>query len=216
MITVRITVGREMGWLGCVSCCDDVAVELTVRPALAEDAEAMGRVFVDSFHAGHRGQIPDWLLETRTYEVSSRGWARTLASPSPGAHLYVAELDGALAGVGMAGPPAPWPPDDPARAGVPTGECYALYVAPSAQGRGVGAALLRALASRLASDGMARLLVGVLSVNAPARGFYSALGGRLLGERDTFDEGVRLDESVYVWDDIRDLLASASARPGSR
>jgi ribosomal protein S18 acetylase RimI-like enzyme len=191
-------------------------MELSIRAAVVSDATEMGRVFVDSFHAGHRGQVPDWLLETRTYEVSSRGWARTLSSPSPGEYVYVAVLDGVLAGVGMAGPAVPWPPDDLARAAASTGDCYALYVAPSAQGVGVGAALLRGLAARLASDGMVRLVVGVLSANASARGFYSALGGRLLGERDTFDEGVRLDESVYCWDDIRTLLASSNARRGSR
>lgn len=194
--------------------CDDARMELSIRAATVSDAEAMGRVFVDSFYAGHRGQLPDWLLDTRTYEVSRNGWARTLASPSPGEYVYVAVLDGAIAGVGMVGPAVPWPPDDVARSASLTGECYALYVAPSLQGKGVGGALLRGLAARLAADGVARLVLGVLSVNAPARGFYAAMGGRLLGERDTFDEGVRLDESVYAWDDIRTLLSSAA--DGSR
>ncbi len=179
--------------------------DATVRPARLDDAPAMARVFVASYQSGHRGQMPDWLIETRTYAASERGWRRNLAelavAAEPDRCLFVAEAAGGeVVGVAMGGPPKPWPADDAARR-TATGELYALYVHPRHWRRGLGRALFDGAAAWLAARGRRRLLVGVLAANAPARRFYEAAGGRLLGQR-TFDyEGVRLDEAVYVWDE---------------
>jgi GNAT superfamily N-acetyltransferase len=51
-----------------------------------------------------------------------------------------------------------------------------LYVRPDARGGGVGKALLAHLARRCAAEGLARLEWAVLDWNAPAIGFYDALG----------------------------------------
>jgi ribosomal protein S18 acetylase RimI-like enzyme len=167
----------------------------------------MARAFVDGFHAGHRGHYPDWLIGTRTYAASERGWRRTLGEmadePEPERCVLLAESDGEVAGVVMGGPPKPWPEDDQARAARPTGELYALYVDPRHWRRGAGRALLSAAAAWLAARGRRRLLVGALADNGPARRFYEAVGGRLLGHRPTEDEGVVFDEVVYVWEDGR-------------
>ena len=183
------------------------APPVTVRPARPDDAPAMARVFVDYFHAGHRGQIPDWLIETRTYAASERGWRRNLDEldddPHPDRCLFLAEdPDGRVVGVTMGGPPKAWPADDAAGDARPTGELYALYVDPGRWRRGVGRALFDATAAWLAARGRRRLVAGVLAANAPARRFYEAAGGRWLGERVFEDEGVALDEAVYVWDEL--------------
>jgi ribosomal protein S18 acetylase RimI-like enzyme len=180
---------------------------MLVRPAAVDDATEMGRVFVDSFRAGHRGQMPEHLLMDRTYEKSARGWARSLREISrgelPGVRICVAvDDDGALMGVGMCGPPHPWEADRPARLAAPTGEVWALYVAPERQGRGAGRAMVSHLADFLVSQGIRRLIIGVLVDNTAARGFYERLGGRRIGVRDHVDEDVVLDEAVYEWPDI--------------
>ena len=51
-----------------------------------------------------------------------------------------------------------------------------LYVRPEARGRGAGVALLKGLARRCRDEGLARLEWSVLDWNAPAIGFYDALG----------------------------------------
>ena len=178
-------------------------MDVRVRAAAADDVEAMGRVFVDSFRAGHRGQVSERLLLSRTYASSAAGWRRTIAElaerADPDEFVCVAEVAGEIVGVGMAGPAAPWPPDEDARVARPTGECYALYVAPGRQRTGAGRALLASLAERLAAVGMHRMVVGVLTVNAPARAFYERVGGDVLGHRTSADDGVELSETVYVW-----------------
>ena len=51
-----------------------------------------------------------------------------------------------------------------------------LFVEPAFRGRGIGKALLRHLAQRCQSDGLARLEWQVLDWNAPSIAFYKSLG----------------------------------------
>jgi ribosomal protein S18 acetylase RimI-like enzyme len=187
------------------------AADIAVRPAGLDDVAEMGRVFVDTFRAAHRGQMPEELLLERTHETSAAGWAETLrevaGTDDPEERVWVAvDSAGAIVGVAMGGPPKPWAADAPARGERPTRECYVLYVDVPAQGRGVGRALLVELAAFLVSRGTHRLLVGVLAANEPARRFYESVGGVLLGERLFDDSDVLLDEVVYVWEDLPSVL----------
>jgi diamine N-acetyltransferase len=53
-----------------------------------------------------------------------------------------------------------------------------LYVRPERRGRGIGRALIAALARRCAEEGLARLEWAVLDWNAPSIAFYRSLGAR--------------------------------------
>ncbi|MEO5707116.1 MAG: GNAT family N-acetyltransferase [Alteraurantiacibacter sp.] len=57
-----------------------------------------------------------------------------------------------------------------------------LYVRPQARGAGLGKALLRHLAALAVERDCARLEWSVLDWNAPAIGFYGALGARAMAE----------------------------------
>jgi GNAT superfamily N-acetyltransferase len=57
-----------------------------------------------------------------------------------------------------------------------------LFVRPAARGRGAGKALLKALARRCVDEGLGRLEWAVLDWNAPAIGFYDALGAQALSD----------------------------------
>jgi GNAT superfamily N-acetyltransferase len=57
-----------------------------------------------------------------------------------------------------------------------------LYVSPAARGRGIGKALLAALAAICAERGYGRLDWWVLDVNAPALAFYRSLGAVAMTE----------------------------------
>jgi ribosomal protein S18 acetylase RimI-like enzyme len=188
---------------------------MVVRLAQVEDAPAMARVTVDTFLSAHRGQMSEeaWMKrkEEWTYEVSERSWARTLREIAEGARpeecIYVA-LDeaGAVVGLAVGGPPRADGPED-------SGEIHMLYVRPSHQGRGHGRRLVQAVAAHLAQRGRHALVIGCLAANAPARRFYEALGGRLIGEREYDEDGVMLPEVVYGWADIRAVVATHSAEP---
>ena len=57
---------------------------------------------------------------------------------------------------------------------------------------------------------MIALEIGCLAANAPARGFYEAIGGRLVGERLFDEDGVMLPDVVYAWADIKALAVRAA------
>jgi ribosomal protein S18 acetylase RimI-like enzyme len=118
---------------------------------------------------------------------------------SPQGCIYVAVDDGGdLVGLAMGGPAD-------AEKLPQTGAVYALYVSTRHQGQGLGRRLVWEVATDLAQKGMTALQIGCLAANAPARGFYAAIGGRLLDERLFDEEGVMLPEVIYEWADIQAL-----------
>ena len=78
-----------------------------------------------------------------------------------------------------------------------------LFVRPAARGRGVGRALLAALARLAAERGCGRLEWSVLDWNAPAIDFYRSLGAEPMSEWTTF----------RVTGPALDALAAAGQRP---
>ncbi len=184
-----------------------------IRPATRADALAMAQVMVDTWLAAHRGQVPEGQWQRRHDEWSDadseRGWRSFLAEIEDGSNtedcVYVAvTAEGEAVGVGVA-------------VGCPTeldllpnaAEVSALYVRPTEQGQGFGRQLVAAIADHQASLGRQALLIGCLVTNAPARRFYEALGGRLIGTRVTEDYGFPEPQVIYGWADIQSLLGGA-------
>lgn len=178
---------------------------MIIRPAQVEDAPAMGRVMVDTFLAAHHGQMPEEAWQKRktewTYDVSAAGWARTIAEINDGKDaecIYVAvTAAGDVVGLAMGHPAAT----------AQTGEIGSLYVSEPYQGQGIGRQLVQAVAAHLATTGITTLHIAVLAANAPARRFYEAIGGQVVGERMFDEEGFLLPEIVYGWPDIYVLLS---------
>lgn len=185
--------------------------ELTIRPAREADAPAMGRLMVTTYLAAHRDQMPHevWAKRTEewTPEVSAQGWARTLRELAADAEapecIFVAEEGGELLGLAMGGPAH-------VELLPQMGAMYLLYVWQEHQGRGLGRRLVQTVARQLAVRGMSALQIGCLAANAPARCFYEALGGRLVGERLFDQDGVMLPEVVYGWADIGSITSGGS------
>jgi GNAT superfamily N-acetyltransferase len=184
---------------------------LVIRTARLRDAPAMGRLTVAGYLAAHRGQIPEQVWITRrdewTAEVSARNWARTLRAiahrDNPGECVYLAvdTRGGEVIGVAMGNPAEDPPWRD-------TGAISALYVRQDHQGRGLGRRLVRVVARHLRRHGMPALTISVLEANTPARDFYAALGGQVVGVGELNDSGHLLPEVVYGWPDTTPLIAT--------
>lgn len=87
---------------------------------------------------------------------------------------FLASVDGDDVGLCVLAPYG----DDPRAHGL-----FSVWVAPSARGRGVGDALLRAVAERARELGAARVLLDVGDHNAPAIALYTRHGFRPTGRR---------------------------------
>jgi GNAT superfamily N-acetyltransferase len=184
-----------------------------IRAARVDDAAAMGRFGVDTWLAAHHGQVPEevWIKRRDEWnaEESARNWARTLQAIADGAaphdciYLAIDDADGAVVGIAMGEPAgqAPWPN---------TGQVNIVYVHHTYQGRGLGRRLVQAVAGHQRALGMTALTIAVLTANAPARRFYEAIGGQIVGEAEFEDYGYLLPEIVYGWADILALIAGGT------
>jgi ribosomal protein S18 acetylase RimI-like enzyme len=190
---------------------------MMIRAAREADAPAMGRIMVTTYLAAHHDQMPAeaWAkrAEEWTPEVSAQGWARTLheiaTDEQPQDCIYVVVDDGEIVGLAMGG-------SANAEELPQTGAVYALYISTSHQGQGLGRRLVQAVATDLTQKGMTALQLGCLAANTPARGFYEAIGGRLVGERLFDEDGVLLPEVVYEWANIQALAVKAEPESGER
>lgn len=166
---------------------------LRVREAMQADVAAIARLHLGNWRAAYRGIVPDDLLDAITEESRRQHWDRVLAKRDGTEFVYVAEdEDGRLLGIASGGPEVGGDPHY-------HGELYVLHVRPDAQGRGVGRALMRAVARRLAAADITTLLVWMLRENHPARRFYAALGGQFVREQLAMFEGITLMDAGYGW-----------------
>jgi GNAT superfamily N-acetyltransferase len=177
-----------------------------IRAACVADAAQIAVVHVRSWQGAYRGLLPQAYLDGLDVAQRVGRWERSLAERSVGrAGVLVAEADGAL--LGFASYSASRDSDaDPAR----VGEIGAIYLLPSAWGKGVGKRLMDAALACLAQAEFVQVTLWVLDSNVRARRFYAAGGW--------FADGARkLDESrgfPIAQVRYRRSLTSSRAQPG--
>lgn len=143
-----------------------------MRPAVPQDAPALTALFL----AARRAAMP-WLPELYS-QAQTLQWMEAMVLPQ--SRVFVADDE--------AGVPAGF-------AALTPGHLDHLYVAPAAQGRGLGDALLHA--AKAASP--AGLTLHVFQRNVPARRFYARRGFHLLALRDGQENEEREPDAIYAW-----------------
>jgi ribosomal protein S18 acetylase RimI-like enzyme len=142
----------------------------SVRRARPEDLAAAGDVTVAAYAQFTLGPADPYVEKLRDAATRHRE-----------AELWVAELDGAVVGtVTIALEGSPW--REIAERG--EGEFRMLAVAPTAQRRGVGEALMRLVMSRFRDLGAHAVVLSSLAEMTAAHRVYERQGFRRLPERD--------------------------------
>lgn len=183
---------------------------MRIRCARPADALALARVHVNSWHTTYRGILPDRFLAEQSLAHRRQQWERHLNDPHRATcDLVAADEGGRIVAFASAGP---------RRSGHPgyQGELFTLYVLQAYQRRGVGRRLMTHVCKRLLRRRIRSLLVCALKDN-PARAFYEAIGGKLLGEQPFFLGEEVVPEVTYGWKDLALLvhrLQEASAVVG--
>ncbi len=131
---------------------------MTIRHAVASDALPLS-------------ELEARLFDTANYPLSRRAFRYHI----PRSLLLVAESEGEIAGYALA-----------LVRGRRAAKLYSLGVAPELRGRGIAAALLRALLDELEVRGFERVVLEVRSDNAGAIALYRQLGFDLLKRLEAF------------------------------
>ena len=168
-----------------------------IRQAIQEDLPSMARVRVDTWRSAYRGLVQDSHLDSLSYETISNRWRDWifLNLPPKNAAFVAEEGQTGIVGIAICGPEGEGDP-------IYAGQVFVLYVHPGFQRQGIGCKLMSACAAHLVKEGMYSLLVWVLRDN-PYRGFYEALGGSQVGEKQVQIGEVYLPEVAYGWKDVR-------------
>jgi GNAT superfamily N-acetyltransferase len=116
--------------------------------------------------------------------ASPDDFRRHLFGPRPAAEAALAEIDGQAVGFAL------WFSTFSTFRGQPGLYLEDIFVKPESRGRGIGKALLAAVAAKAVERGCGRLEWSVLDWNAPAIGFYRSLGARPMDEWTVY----RIDE----------------------
>ena len=193
--------------------------QITIRPAVPGDEEALAHVHVAAWQTAYRGILPNAFLENLSVATRVERWRERLAHPGEGEFSFVAQAtgkDGHASIIGFAS-------GGPEREGFVgadrtryDGEVYAIYLLAEWRRRGVGHRLVTPSAQALIDGGFQSVVIWVLKDNANARRFYEALGGLLAGEKPITIGQTALTEVAYGWPDTREILASAQRHEGGK
>jgi ribosomal protein S18 acetylase RimI-like enzyme len=156
------------------------APAVRIRPAVADDADALALVGRASFLEAYAGILPAEDIVQHCERAHSaeryRGWLLDADT-----QLWVAAAEQGGAPVGylvLAAPDLPLADLDPADR-----EIRRIYLLHRFQGGGLGRGLMDAAREHAAAHGVRRLLLGVYSRNLAAIAFYGRLGYATVGRR---------------------------------
>jgi GNAT superfamily N-acetyltransferase len=170
----------------------------SIRLATLDDAAAIAHVHVESWRTTYAGIMPGEYLAALKEADRATGWREQLSNNLV---VSVADLDSEVVGFITGGPIR-----EPIQSY--DAELYAIYLLQSAQGQGIGTALLHEVVTSLLSKGFRSMVVWVLEQN-PAKHFYIHTGAELLTSKEIEIGGATLAEVAYGWPDLGSLQRRA-------
>ena len=147
---------------------------MKIRRALAADAEAVGRIHVESWNVAYRGIMPDDVIARTDLAYRTAFWAERIADPEWPVYLIEAHGQG-VAFCQMI--PTRDSDDDATR----VGHITSLHVLPDLRGHGYGRALMDHVLQEFRRRGFVEVTLWVLEENRNARKFYEKHGFQLDG-----------------------------------
>jgi predicted N-acetyltransferase YhbS len=145
-----------------------------IRPATADDAEVVARLWTEAYVTGEPGGRAEPYVASDYTDAARRG------------HVFVAEEGGEVVGAVVH-----YPAGTPGRAtgGEDEAELSRLVVAASARRRGIGAALVELCGERAAAEGCEAIALWSRPWQMDAHRLYERHGYSRMPDRDKVDAG---------------------------
>jgi len=163
---------------------------VAIRVAVPSDAQALADLHMRSAREGFTDIFPAEQLARSHHQELASDWLARLQPDLPlGQIALVAEVDGIVVGVLLAGPDAP---------GAAVGRLSRLYVDPRLWGQGVRRRLLNAGVAHLRDIGCMVATAWIMERNHQARALAQHLGWTCTGERQpTCEKSASMPAGVY-------------------
>ncbi|MCM3172930.1 GNAT family N-acetyltransferase [Paenibacillus sp. MER 99-2] len=171
---------------------------MQIREATIHDAEGIAKVHVDSWRTTYKGIIPEEFLKNLSYEQRTELWINNIKRTD--SFVVIAEnTEGEIIGFADC-----WKRETNT---IPdSGDLTSIYILDEYQGQGVGKELLKHLFFRFNSLGYQKIFVDVLEDNK-TRFFYEYYGAHLSTSVQIKIGGKILNELIYEWDNVDEVLA---------
>ena len=170
-------------------------MDAPIRPARADDADAIAALHAASWRSAYRGILSDSTLGPALDGERRAHWRGELAAMAPADTVLIAD------GLGFI---AAWAQGDPGFGAYIDN----LHVHPERRSAGLGRRLLGAAMRRVVERGEARAYLWVFDGNTRAIDFYRRLGGEIVEQGFEEIDGLKIPQSRIVW---RDTLRLAEA-----
>ena len=163
--------------------------DVSVRPALPQDAADIARVQGSTWRTAYRSVLPPAVLDGWDDDAAAEAWRAAVVSPPTPAHGVLVALERQdVVGFAAFGPADVAAGDRPHPDG-PTTEVATLLVEPRWGRRGHGSRLLAAVVDLARSTGARRLQVWLPEQDAVSARFYESAGWDRDGWARTLDTG---------------------------
>lgn len=164
--------------------------QTTIRIAKNEDAEAIGRVHIQSWQKAYENYIPEDILNNLSLIEHAQLWRNLIEK---GVEVLVLERDNQVVGFASI---CLFRGDGFSK----SGEISAIYLSPQYWRNGYGTQLCLAAIDRLANAGYKDVLLWVLIDNTSAKHFYENLGFKATDDtklEEFYQGGSLLEEMLY-------------------
>lgn len=173
--------------------------DITLRPAIPDDAHQLAKVHVDSWRESYAGIIPEDFLKNISYAQREERWHEILNDPKPNWHCLVAlNAEGTVIGF-VTGGANRTPETGPYEA-----EIYAIYLRKEFHHTGIGKRLFHESIRQLIESGFSSMMLWALEEN-PTRAFYSRMGGKAFATKSENIGGKDLKEIGFGWSNLTAL-----------
>jgi GNAT superfamily N-acetyltransferase len=170
---------------------------MMIREVKPEDAPALAKIQVDSYQIAYKNLLPQSILDTFSYEEQTQDWVEWLAD----------NHDEYMVVVVIGNNPVGYARGRRLDNNTSDYEIAAVHVLKAYQGKGIGKALIHAVAQHCAEQDCKSIMAWTLH-NNPVRNLCEKLGATY-GEQKTsaWDEQTQVTEVSYHWSDVHHLIA---------
>lgn len=156
----------------------NVRALVNLRPAVTEDAEAIGYIRVSAWRAAYRQFMPPHYLGALDPSTNLEALRQRLANPIDPFRVTVAERSGSVVGFSIVGAPRYESSNEAV-------ELWALNVLPKYWRQGIGCALTCEAIDRVLARGFSAVELWCIHGNTPAQAAYESCGFKLTGQNRT-------------------------------